>query len=117
MNIVTIVDNNLVVEPQGLDKLWSFKRRLEIPLASVRGATFDPGANNEPKGLRAPGLAIPGKWAGTFLRDGEKSFWNVSKPGETVVVELTNEHYDRLILTVNDPRALVDRINAAIQDT
>lgn len=117
MNTVTIVDNNLVVEPQGLDKLWSFKRRLEIPLASVRGATFDPGANNEPKGLRAPGLAIPGKWAGTFLRDGEKSFWNVSKPGETVVIELTNEHYDRLILTVSDPRALVDRINAAIQDT
>ena len=73
MNTVTIVDNNLVVEPQGLDKLWSFKRRLEIPLASVRGATF--------------------------------------------VVELTNEHYDRLILTVNDPRALVDRINAALQDT
>ena len=117
MNTVTIVDNNLVVAPQGLDKLWSLKRRLEIPLASVRGATFDPGANNEPKGLRAPGLAIPGKWAGTFLRDGEKSFWNVSKPGETVVIEIAHEHYDRLILTVNDPRALVDRINAAIQDT
>ena len=117
MNIVTIVDNNLVVEPQGLDKLWSLKRRLEIPLASVRGATFDPGANNEPKGLRAPGLAIPGKWAGTFLRDGERSFWNVSKPGETVVIELANEHYDRLILTVDDPRALVDQINTAIQDT
>lgn len=117
MNTVTITNNNLVVEPQGMDKLWSLKRRLEYPLASVRGATFDPGANNEPKGLRAPGLAIPGKWAGTFHRDGEKSFWNVSTPGETVVIELANEHYDRLILTVNDPRALVDKINAAIQDS
>ncbi|HZK36726.1 MAG TPA: hypothetical protein VFC57_07235 [Aeromicrobium sp.] len=116
MNTVTITNNNLVVEPQGLNKLWSFKRRLEIPLSNVRGATFDPGANSEPKGLRAPGLAIPGKWAGTFHRDGEKSFWNVSKAGETVVIELADEHYDRLILTVNDPRVLVDRINAAILD-
>ena len=117
MNTVAITNKSLVVEPKGLDKLWSLKRRLEIPLSNVRGATFDPGANSEPKGLRAPGLAIPGKWAGTFNRDGEKPFWNVSKPGDTVVIELVNEHHDRLILTVNDPRVLVDKINAAIQDS
>ena len=72
-----ILDTMLVVEPQGLDKLWSFTRKLEIPLSHVRGATFDPGANQEPKRLRASGLAIPGKWAGTFNKDGDKSFWNV----------------------------------------
>ncbi|MHB1171811.1 MAG: hypothetical protein ACYCZY_04830 [Lacisediminihabitans sp.] len=116
MNTVTITNDRLVVEPQGLDKLWSFTRRLEIPLTHVRGATFDPGANHEPKGLRAPGLAIPGKWAGTFNRDGEKAFWNVSTPGETVVIELAGEHFDRLFLTVNDPRVLVDKINSAIQE-
>lgn len=104
MNAVAITNKSLVVEPKGLNKLWSFKRRLEIPLSNVRGTTFDPGANSEPKGLRAPGLAIPGKWAGTFNRDGEKSFWNVSKAGETVVIELADEHYDRLILAGIDMR-------------
>lgn len=84
-------------------------------LSHVRGAAFDPGANHEPKGLRAPGLAIPGKWAGTFHRDGEKAFWNVSAQGATVVIELEDEHFDRLFLTVNDPRVLVDRINSAMQ--
>ena len=113
MNTITISDSVLEVEPRGLDKLWSFTRKLVIPLAHVRGATFDPGANNEPKGLRAPGLAIPGKWAGTFHRDGDRAFWNVSTPGETVVIELTHERYTRLVLTVNSPRDIVDAVNAA----
>ena len=115
MNIITLTDTALVVEPQGLDKLWSFTRKLEIPLNHVRGATFDPGANKESKGLRAPGLAIPGKLAGTFNKDGDKSFWNVSAPSETVVIELINEHYARLVLTVGQPRSVVDAINIAVQ--
>ncbi len=69
MNTVTVNQATLIVEPMGLDKLWSFKRRLEIPLAHVRGATFDPGINDEPKGIRWPGLSIPGKWSGTFRQN------------------------------------------------
>ncbi len=115
MNTVTITKEKLRIEPKGMDKLWSLTRRLVIPLTNVRGATFDPGANHEAKGLRAPGLAMPGKWAGTFYRDGERSFWNVSTPGETIVIELANERFDRLYLTVKEPRALVDQINSAIQ--
>lgn len=113
MNTVTLENGILHVEPRGLDKLWSFTRRLEIPLTHVRGATFDPGANAEPKGFRRPGLHVPGKWAGTFSRDGDLSFWNVGTPGRTVVVELTGERYRRLFLSVEEPRALVDAINAA----
>jgi len=115
MNTVSISDSALIVEPQGLDKFWSFTRRLEVPLAHVRGASFDPGANNQPKGIRAPGLALPGKWAGTFHREGERAFWNVSTPGETIVIELSDEHYTRLVLTVDNPQDVVDAVNAAIQ--
>ena len=115
MNTVTVTDSTLGVEPRGLDKLWSFTRRLDIPLRHVRGATVDHGVTSEPKGLRGPGLGLPGKWAGTFTRDGERTFWNVSDPSHTIVVELLDEHYVRLVLTVQDPRSAVDAINAAIQ--
>ena len=113
MNRVTITATTLVVEPRGLDKMWSFTRRIEVPLAHVRGATFDPGANHERKGIRSPGLAVVGKWSGTFRKDGDRSFWNVSAPGRTIVIELTDESWDRLFLTVEEPRHLVDEINAA----
>lgn len=115
---VTLTANALVVEPTGLDKMWSFTRRLTIPLAHVRGATVDPDVVAEPKGLRHPGLAVPGKWAGTFTKDGDTCFWNVSgrRSGQrrTIVVQLDHEKYQRLYLTVVDPRATVDAINAAL---
>ncbi len=114
MNRVTVTDTTLVVEPRGLDKMWSFTRRIEVPLAHVRGATFDPGANHDRKGIRSPGLAVVGKWSGTFRKDGDRSFWNVSAPGRTIVVELADESWDRLILTVDEPRLLVDGINTAM---
>lgn len=115
MNTVTITEESLIVEPQGLDVIWSLTKQLKIPLAHVRGATFDPGANHDVKGIRGPGLGMPGKWSGTFTHEGEKSFWNVSTPNQTIVVQLTDEHFDRLVLTVDEPRAIVNQINSAMR--
>lgn len=114
MNRVRIDGHELVVEPVGLDKIWSFEREIRIPLAHVRGATVDPGAEAEPKGIRAPGLSLPGKHAGTFYRDGERTFWNTSASGSNLVIQLADEHFDRLVLTVDDPRALERAITAAL---
>ncbi|MEO6880970.1 MAG: hypothetical protein ABI181_08475 [Mycobacteriaceae bacterium] len=113
-NTVTCTEHHLVVEPVGIDKLWSFTRRLEIPLAHVRGATHDPGMRNEPKGWRGPGLSLGQKLSGTFHAEGEQQFWNVSGYENAVVVELADEDYTRLVLSVEDPRAVVDLINRAI---
>src|SRR3954468_11273084 len=115
-NDVTITGDRLIVEPRRLDKLWGLRRRIEVPLAQVRGATYDPGAFYAAKGLRAPGLALPNvKWVGTFYRDGQRTYWNVRRGGETVVIELDPAApFARLYLSVDDGRALVDRVNAAV---
>lgn len=57
----------LTAEIQGLDKLWSLKSRLEIPLAHVRGATHDPGITRERKGIRVGGTNLPGVITGLPL--------------------------------------------------
>jgi hypothetical protein len=111
---VSIDNSNLVVEVEGLDKLWSLKSRLVIPLANVRGATADPGIVAEPKGLRAPGAHLPGViTAGTFHRDGERVFWNVHDGARAVVIELADQHYARLVIEVADPTATVALIEKA----
>lgn len=115
MNEITVTADELVVVPHGLDKLWSFTRELRIPLTHVRGATADPGVIDEPRGMRAPGLAMPGKYAGSFHRDGDVTFWNVSDPRDNLVIELQDEKYRRLVLTVTDPAGEERRINAAVQ--
>ncbi|MEU2665039.1 hypothetical protein [Micromonospora sp. NBC_01740] len=104
----------LVVEIEGLDKLWALKSRLTIPLVNVRGATADPGIVKESKGLRAPGAHLPGVIvAGTFHLDGERVFWDVRDPAQAVVIELTDERYNRLVIQVSDPRATVRLIEEA----
>ncbi|PWI05975.1 hypothetical protein DIZ27_36050 [Streptomyces sp. NWU339] len=106
----------LTAEFQGLDKLWTLKSRLEIPLAHVRGATHDPGMAREPKGVRVAGSYFPGLiTAGRFRRNGERLFWDVKNPDKAIVIELADaEHYDRLVLEVDNPRATVDLIEQSV---
>lgn len=112
---VHVTDDDLVVEPLGWDKVWSFRRRLRVPLAHVRGATFDPGMRDEPKGWRGPGLGLPGKLAGTFHADGRRQFWNVSGYDRAIVITLDPaERFDRVVVTVDDPHAVVDAVNHAL---
>lgn len=111
---VHVDGENLIVEIEGLDKLWALKSRLTIPLAHVRGATVDPGVNQEPKGIRAPGSYVPGViTAGTFHLDGERVFWDVHDPAKAVVIELADERYARLVVQVADPGATVALVERA----
>lgn len=112
---VTVTPEHLVVEPLGMDKLWSFTRRLQFPLDHVRGATFDPGMRDEPKGWRGPGLGLPGKLSGTFHAGGRKQFWNISGYERAIVITLdATEEFDRLVVTVDDPHEVVDSVNRAL---
>ena len=112
---IEVDDEQLTVELQGMHRLWALKRRITVPLAHVRGATADPGIVNQPKGVRAPGLHLPGVAVmGTFHREGETSFWDVRNGAHAVVIELTGERFARLVVDVADPRAAVGAINAAV---
>lgn len=111
---VSITQGWIDVRMQGLHRLWGFKRGIRVPMAHVRGATADPGVVAEPKGLRAPGLHVPRLAViGTFHRDGERHFWDVRNGARAIVIELVDEHYDRLIVEVDDPRSVVDAVNQA----
>jgi hypothetical protein len=111
---LSIDGNDLVVEIEGLDKLWALKSRLVIPLANVRGATADPGMIRQPKGIRAPGAQVPGViTAGTFHLEGERVFWDVHNADKAVVIELADERYARLVIEVPDPRAAVELVEKA----
>ena len=112
---ITVEARDLVVEIEGLDKLWSLTSRLVIPLSNVRGATADPGIVRESKGWKGPGAHVPGViTAGTFHLDGERVFWDVHDAARAVVIELADERYARLVVEVADPRSAVTLIEQAI---
>jgi hypothetical protein len=113
---IKVEEDKGVFEVEGWDKLWSFKSRLEIPLAHIKGAHIDP----EPAmgwfdGLKVLGTALPHIFkAGTFYQDGDYVFWDVRHPEKTIVIDLEHEHFAKLIIEVADPNAAVGLINNAI---
>ncbi len=118
MVVTTIQDDNLVLSLKGLGKFLALKSELVIPLTNIKGVTADPSAFDMPKGLRAPGTAIPGIiYAGTFYHDGDRVFWDVHNPAKTIVIELANEEFNRLIVEVEDVDKSIKLINERVSGT
>lgn len=114
---VSIRDGIAVFEPLGMHKFWTLRRRIEAPLASIRAVRPDPNVTlGWWKGWRVPGTHVPGLIvAGTFYRDGQRTFWDVTRRKQTIVVELSDGFYDQLIIDVADPRATVEMLQSAIR--
>jgi hypothetical protein len=115
---ISIQGDTLSLEVEGLDKLWAFKSRLEIPLARIKRVYRDPqiASTWQWKGIRAPGTSLPGVIAaGTFYQDGKRVFWDVHNPENTIVIELDDDRYDMLIVEVADPDEAVRLITSAIR--
>ena len=97
---VSISNGNLVLHVKGIDKLWK----------------ADPTvAHGWWHGFRMPGTNIPGVLtAGTFYQHGQRVFWDVHNPDNTVVIQLKDERYSELIVEVANPRAAVELVKTGL---
>jgi hypothetical protein len=113
---ISVGGGKAVFEVEGTDKLWSMRSRLEIPLAHITGVYADPTvARGWYHGIRLLGTNIPGfLTAGTFYYDGNKVFWDVHDPEQTIVLDLDHEFYDKLIVEVADPERAVALLASCI---
>jgi len=115
---VEVVGDRLSIQIEGLDRLWSLKSRLEIPLAHVAGVEADPAAARGWKGWRGPGAHVPGVIvSGTFRHQGDRVFWDVRNAAQAVVIRLTDEGYARLVIGVDDPDGTVATVRRALGTT
>jgi hypothetical protein len=114
---VDILGDRAVFDVEGLHQLWALRSRLEIPLAHITGAEYSPDeVGGWWHGWKLMGTDVPGVFAaGTFYYHGELVFWDVHDPARTVVVSLNHERYKKLIIEVDDPRAVVERLRAGLQ--
>jgi len=112
---VTIAGDRAVFEVEGLDKLWAFRSRLEIPVDHILGVEHDPEqVGRWWHGVKMFGTELPGLFAaGTFYYRGEVVFWDVRDPKQTVIVSLAHERYKKLIVEVPDPSSVVSLIGRA----
>jgi hypothetical protein len=116
MAIIELDGDTLTVRVTGLDQVLALKHSLEVPLEHVAAIDQDSGeAARIFHGLRLPGTSIPGViTAGSYLRAGEWSFWDVHDPDKAVIIRLNDEHYSRVVVQVDDPQATIELVNTAL---
>ncbi len=101
-------DNNFVFEVKGMHKLWAFKNQLTIPADHILNAHQDIESIKQSKGWRMPGTYVPGIiTAGTYIKDNDMIFWDVCNKENSIIVELQDEEYKKLIIEVEAPEASV----------
>jgi hypothetical protein len=115
---VELTSGSLLVHVDGMDRIWALKSQLEIPLQHVVKAEADPEiARGWWHGIKWPGTNLPGVvTAGTFYRDGQRTFWDIHNPDRTVVISLADEDYSQLVIEVEDPTETAKEINSAVAD-
>jgi hypothetical protein len=116
MATIEIIGDRLVLEVTGIDRILALKHTVEVPLSHVAGIDRDAAeAGVFYHGLKLPGTAVPGLvTAGSFLRGGKWTFWDVHDPRRAVIVRLHDEHYSRLVVGVDDPDETVTRVRSAL---
>jgi hypothetical protein len=102
------------VVPIGLMKVLALHLGLRIPPDHVTAAypVSRPQERYSP-GARLPGTWLPGLLAGSFQGAEGRSFWVVGTGENAVRIDLQDDHYDYVVVDVDDPAAAVRAITAA----
>jgi hypothetical protein len=114
MTRVNVSSGKLIIDVQGLHKVWAFKSRLEIPIEHV--SAIRSAAAERAKGIRLPGTSIPGLiTAGTYYEGNEKPvFWDVSNQEKAIAIDLQDEPFSTVVIEVADPEASICEILNAL---
>jgi hypothetical protein len=122
MATITIKDQTLCVNVEGLDKVFALRSSITVPLAHVVSVTARPDISkvmympvgSQFRGVRHTGLIV----AGTLLMaDGSGNvFCDVHDDKNALVIELQHDEFKRIIIELSDqtPEQARDMIEAAI---
>lgn len=93
---------------------FHFHNPIKIPLAHITSTSIAEPVSSW-KEVRAPGTCIPGVIkAGTYYSDRGAEFWYVTQSHHYLTLELKEEFFKRIILTLDGNEAWASRINDLI---
>ncbi len=111
--ILKIIDDFLEIKWEWYEQFFAFTwdKLMRIPLSHIKKVTI-----NRPEiiwcELRAPGTFFPGLIkAGTYYTKNGKEFWYATEDKNFLILELEEEEYKRVILTIEGNRSWRERLN------
>ena len=118
MTDLSIDNEKLFIEVQGLDRLQALRSHLTIPLVHIASCEYDPEiARIWYHGIKVPGIALPDVITeDTFFKDHNRVFWDVHNPKKTIVINLHDESFSQFVVEVKDPQTAIELILAALDN-
>jgi hypothetical protein len=111
---LSIIDNQkLQIEWAYYEQIFAlnFHKHYIIPLTDIESVSTDKPVNIWLE-IRHPGIIFPGLIkAGTFSSSRGKEFWYITNEQDYLILELKNQPFKRVIITINDNLIWAERIN------
>lgn len=94
----------VTIRLSAMEKAGAMHRNVTVPRAAITASWVVPNGLDEVQGLKLVGSGVPGvAMIGTWRSADRKTFAVCHGRKPAVVLELTGESYDRIVLTVDDP--------------
>jgi len=103
-----------VFEMKGLHKIWAFRNKIKTPNTYIKKAYFSENEFNKWHGIRIFGTGLPGVInAGNFynFKNKELFFLDIVNKNNVIVIELENERFKKLIISVENPTEALKLLN------
>jgi hypothetical protein len=113
MATLQLTPTTLTVRLTRGEKIAGLLRDVTLPRSAVRAAELVEDALPAARGLRAPGLALPGaRKIGTWRRAGERTLVCVRRGQPAVRIQLEGQDYDTLLVGADDAARLAGELAA-----
>ena len=123
---VDVTQEDIVVTLSAWDRVFTLRRRVRVPLSAIVAVRPAPEMiESRPVGFRLPGSLVPfwpgPLFAGTYReRGGARTFWALRRASAQQILRIdladkpASGPYRMLVLQVDDPIAVAERIDQAI---
>ncbi len=108
---IRLSDNNVRIELSLWEKIFGLMGDRAIPRSSITEVTLETDPLGATRGLRAPGLGVPGSVKiGTWRGQGRKMYVCIRRSTPAVRLETPGLDRDAFLVSVADAAELVDEL-------
>lgn len=109
-----VTDSALTLRFTRREKIAGLLRDLRVPRSAVRSVEVVADPISAMRGLRAPGLSLPGvRKVGTWRRPGERTLVCVRRGQPAVRIRLDGQRHDTLLIGADDADVLAAAVRGA----
>jgi hypothetical protein len=109
---LTVTESALLIEPQGLDRLWTRRDRIEVPLSAVKSIRIAPRSEAPPLPRRRNALHLAG-----IITAGPhgNTFWDTRRGDQLLIIHcLPGAEFGTLVMQFANPFATLTRTRTVL---